>query len=90
MNNHDSQQTTGLVFGILATVFSTLSYFVFGWLSFLGLAFGITATVLGAKYHSKGSGIAALVLGIVSIVASAVGVILFILALAALIRMGAR
>ena len=82
----DNEQNTALGFAIVATTFAVSSYFFFGWFSFLGLAFGITATVLGAKYHSKATGIAALSLGIISVSLSTVGVIIYIVAIATAIK----
>lgn len=76
----EKNDTTSLVLGIVAIVLEFISFFIFGWLSIIGLGLGIGGACI--KTSSNNNKIPA----IVSIPLGAVCMIMWFVAIAALTR----
>lgn len=69
------KQASAIGSGIGSLVIAVICFFVFGWLSFLGLGLGITAIATARKSTSRAAG---LVLGILGTIINSIWVILWI------------
>lgn len=87
INSGDSNSLgiLGFIFGLAALVLSTLSFFVFGFGAFIALVLAVFGVFFCAKTIKKGGlSTAGLVVGIISLITSLIGSIVFIFTLAAI------
>lgn len=75
-----------LVLGILSTVFSVVSFFIFWWLGIIALILGILSIIFAVKsknhYGFTAMNIAGLVLGIIGTVLGTIELLIIIIAIA--------
>ena len=79
MKENNNNKILGLVTGIIGLVLVGISFFVFGWLSLVGLTLGIIALC------SKSESTAVTVLGVIDIIAGIIFAIMYFVALAQLL-----
>lgn len=79
MKENNNNKILGLVTGIIGLVLVVISFFVFGWLSLIGLTLGIIALC------SKSESTAVTVLGVIDIIAGIIFAIMYFVALAQLL-----
>lgn len=79
MEENNNNKILGLVTGIIGLVLVGISFFVFGWLSLVGLTLGIIALC------SKSESTAVTVLGVIDIIAGIIFAIMYFVVLAQLL-----
>lgn len=79
MKENNNNKIVGLVTGIIGLVLVGISFFMFGWLSLVGLTLGIIALC------SKSGSVVVTVLGVIDITAGLIFAVMYFVALAILL-----